>query len=524
MQNDYICEDGTKYTKERKYVRDCEDCNDCSAPWNATGVYRRGSTVLEENSTGCGYDPSVTGNCSEYRDDGDTICDGYDKYKYLRKYVRNCNDCNDCEAAWTATSIYKQGILVQANSIDCGYIPADTYERWVEDGYMCDGYSKYKRLRRYISEDNAQWVETNIYKRGDLIEDKSFDCGYIPTEAYYEWRTVDTMCDGYNKFNRERKYISDNGNRWYATNIYRQGSLIESNSTDCGYVPRIEYEYQWVITTQTICVGHNKYYLYKKQRRVKNSGAAWEDVVPTETSYNGNGTMTPQLIESNSPDCGYKPPVEPQYKWVLMDASKYICDECDVAEFRWVTLNTYCNNIDKFAHQKLQYSLDGGATWNDVDPEETQEVLVEYNSRECGSSEYKIVSFGKFNNPMTTYCYGANMHTITENDVLGNEAQKANVTGATIGTCGTAIATNAFYGTSITAITVPSNITDIGNNAFGYSDLVNITFESSTPPTIGTLIFSHSNIAHIYVPSDAVDAYKAVPNLSTYTDKIQASS
>ena len=125
---------------------------------------------------------------------------------------------------------------------------------------------------------------------------------------------------------------------------------------------------------------------------------------------------------------------------------------------------------------------------------------------------------------MTTYCYGTNMHTITENDVLGNEAQKANVTGATIGTCGTAIATNAFYGTSITAITVPSNITNIGNNAFGYSDLTNITFESSTPPTIGTLIFSHSNIAHIYVPSDAVDAYKAVPNFSTYIDKIQASS
>ena len=155
---------------------------------------------------------------------------------------------------------------------------------------------------------------------------------------------------------------------------------------------------------------------------------------------------------------------------------------------------------------------------------ETQEVIVEYNSSECGSAEYKIVSFGKYNDPYTSYCNSSDMYTITEDDVLGNEAQKANVTRATIGTCGTAIATNAFYGTSITAITVPSNITNIGNNAFGYSDLTNITFESSTPPTIGTLIFSHSNIAHIYVPSDAVDAYKSVTNLSTYIDKIQASS
>jgi hypothetical protein len=274
----------------------------------------------------------------------------------------------------------------------------------------------------------------------------------------------------------------------------------------------------------TVCVGYNKYYLYKKQRRIKNSGASWEDVIPTKTSYNGEGTKTPQLIEADSADCGYTPPIEPQYKWVLLDSSYYVCDYCDVAEFRWVTVNTYCNNIDKWAHQKLQYSLDGGSTWNDVNPEETQEVLVEYNSRDCGSSEYKIVSFGRFNNPMTTYCYGSNMYTITENDVLGNEAQKSNVTGATIGTCGTEIATNAFYGTSITALTIPNNITNIGNNAFGYSDLTNITFESSTPPTIGTLIFSHSNIAHIYVPSNAVEAYKAVPNLSTYVDKIQAIS
>ena len=516
----YMCEGTTKYAAERLYTS-TDNTN-----WIATDTYRRTSTIIETNSTDCGYlHGSDTWKCEKWELDDGYICDSTTKYAREERFVRDCDNCNTCQNEWIATGIYRRTeTVLDTNSTDCGYVTGDTYERWTEDGYMCDAYSKYKRLRRYISEDNVQWVETNTSQRGDLIEDKSFDCGYIPTENYYEWRIEGTMCDGFNKYNKERKYISNDGNRWFQTDTYRIGSLIENNSSDCGYVPRIEYEYQWVITTQTTCVGYNKYYLYKKQRRVKNSGAAWEDVVPTETSYNGNGTMTPQLIEANSKDCGYTPPVEPQYKWVLLDESRYICDYCDVAEFRWVTINTYCNNIDKFAHQKLQYSLDGGATWNDVDPEETQEVLVEYNSRECGSSEYKIVSFGKFNNPMTTYCYGTNMHTITENDVLGNEAQKANVTGATIGTCGTAIATNAFYGTSITTITVPSNITDIGNNAFGYSDLTNITFESSTPPTIGTLIFSHSNIAHIYVPSDALDAYKAVPNFSTYIDKIQASS
>lgn len=515
----YMCEGTTKYEAERLYTS-TDNTN-----WIATDTYRRTSTIIETNSTDCGYlHGSDTWKCEKWELDDGYICDSTTKYAREERFVRDCDNCSTCQNEWIATGIYRRTeTVLETDSTDCGYVTGDTYEKWTEDGYMCDAYSKYKRLRRYISEDNTQWVETNTYKRGDLIEDKSFDCGYIPTEVYYEWRTIDTMCDGYNKFNRERKYISDNGNRWYATNIYRQGSLIESNSSDCGYVPRIEYEYQWVITTTTTCVGYDKYYLYKKQRRVKNSGAAWEDVVPTETSYNGNGTMTPQLIESNSPDCGYTPPVEPQYKWVLLDASQYMCDECEGVQYRWITVNTYCVEINLYGHQKRQFS-ENGENWYDVTPEETQEVIVEYNSSECGSAEYKIVSFGKYNNPYTSYCNGSDMYTITEDDVLGNEAQKANVTGATIGTCGTAIATNAFYGTSITALTIPSNITDIGNNAFGYSDLTNITFESSTPPTIGTLIFSHSNITHIYVPSDAVDAYKAVPNFSTYIDKIQASS
>lgn len=457
VESDYVCDDGNKYEKLRRWVS-----ND-NANWISTDVYKRGN-LIEENSGDCGYDPSVTGNCSSYIDDDDTICDGYDKYKYLRKYVRNCEDCDNC---------------------------------------------------------SAEWIPTNIYKRGDLIQEHSLDCGYIPQENYFEWRTEGTLCNGYDKYNRERKYISDDGNRWYQTNIYRQGSIIEANSADCGWTPRIHYEYQWVESEVTRCVGTTEYYTYKKQRRISGSSDAWQDVIPTVYSVDGDGTMQPRVKKENSENCGYVPPIEPQYKWVLLDSSQYMCDECDVASFRWATVNTYCNNIDKYAHQKLQYSLDGGTTWEDVSPEETQEVIIEYNSRECGSSDYKVVSFGKYNDPFTSYCYGSDMYTITENDVLGNEAQKANVTGATIGACGTAIATNAFYGTSITALTIPSNITNIGNNAFGYSDLTNITFESSTPPTIGTLIFSHSNITHIYVPSDAVDTYKAVQNLNSYIDKIQ---
>ena len=577
VQNDYICEDGTKYTKERKYVRDCEDCNDCSAPWNATDVYRRGSTVLEENSTDCGYDPSVTGNCSEYRDDGDTICNGYDKYKYLRKYVRNCNDCNDCEAAWTATSIYKQGTLVQANSIDCGYIPADTYERWVEDGYMCDGYSKYKRLRRYISEDNVQWYETDTYKRGDLIEDNSFDCGYIPTEVYYEWRVEGTMCDGFNKYNKERKYISDDGNRWFQTDIYRRGSLIESNSTDCGYVPRIEYEYQWVITTTTTCVGYDKYYLYKKQRRVKNSGAAWEDVVPTETSYNGNGTKTPQLIEADSPDCGYTPPVEPQYDWRVVQG--YICASCDGTEENalvytyFVSDPSYIENGSSECSQGISYS--GHlltATIGTCVTSIGERAFASETMMHTVRIPSTVTSIG---NSAFIACRGLIDMTLPNSiQTIGNSAFQGCIQLSSMSLPNSLqnIGEGAFQGCqNLLYINIPSMLTTISNYAFnectglsdiviprnvesiGYSAFANcngasyitiegtyvtiygsafnnctrlkkITVKSQIPPVMDGAAFENTNNCPICVPSGSVEAYKAAEGWSRYASRIQAIS
>ena len=126
VETDYICDNGNKYEKLRRWVS-----ND-NVNWTPTDVYKRGN-LIEENSGDCGYDPSVTGNCSSYIDNGDTICDGYDKYKYLRKYVRDCEDCNNCSAEWVATNIYKRGDLIEEHSIDCGYIPSETYYEWRAD-------------------------------------------------------------------------------------------------------------------------------------------------------------------------------------------------------------------------------------------------------------------------------------------------------------------------------------------------------------------------------------------------------
>lgn len=70
----------------------------------------------------------------------------------------------------------------------------------------------------------------------------------------------------------------------------------------------------------------------------------------------------------------------------------------------------------------------------------------------------------------------------------------------------------AFYGTSLTTIVIPSGVTSIGRGAFQSSALTSVTFEGSTPPTIGdNTITGYHSLFHkripIYVPCTAYNDY-----------------
>jgi len=85
---------------------------------------------------------------------------------------------------------------------------------------------------------------------------------------------------------------------------------------------------------------YTKYKLYKLQQRISGSSDTWIDVVPTTYSYDGNGTQTPVIVEEQSADCGYVPPIEPIYKWENMNINTdYICDECPIPKNYKLTTN-----------------------------------------------------------------------------------------------------------------------------------------------------------------------------------------
>lgn len=83
---------------------------------------------------------------------------------------------------------------------------------------------------------------------------------------------------------------------------------------------------------------------------------------------------------------------------------------------------------------------------------------------------------------------------------------------------------NVFYMcTGLTSITIHEGVTNIGNYAFSNcTGLTSITVKATTPPTLGTNVFSSTNDCPIYVPADSVNAYKTATNWSSYASRIQA--
>ena len=109
-----------------------------------------------------------------------------------------------------------------------------------------------------------------------------------------------------------------------------------------------------------------------------------------------------------------------------------------------------------------------------------------------------------------------------------NKLIVGNIDITTIPNTVTTIAYTAFAmnekNTRTDSVDIPASVTAIEKWAFeAIPTLTTVTCRATNPPTLDALAFEgSSNIAHIYVPTESVETYKAATNWSAFANIIEA--
>lgn len=123
----------------------------------------RVGVFLRDGSEDCAFDVphKKEPNGNTWFDDEGNFHEGYDEFVWVDgEWIKiNCDDENAGDDIIEKVS--EEWILIK-------------YE------YICDEetHSKYQKLRKYVTYANGVTVATDEYKKGELIEEDSFDCGF----------------------------------------------------------------------------------------------------------------------------------------------------------------------------------------------------------------------------------------------------------------------------------------------------------------------------------------------------------
>ena len=290
---------------------------------------------------------------------------------------------------------------------------------------------KYQKYQKYVSYDNgATWQPMQEFQKGELIEASSTDCG--GGTVVYQWVVDSYYCNNSDRYATEKKQVSyNNGQSWEdVVPTETKNTLVERNSPYCP-----SYQYRWV-ESGTTCIGYDLW--QNNIRQVSTDGGeTWENVSPPEYSAS-------TLIEHNSEDCGYVPPIQ----------------------YRWYPSGTTCIEYDKYQNNIKQVSYDYGQTWENVSPPEySASTCIEVLSEECG---YVLTEAALLRGSGSSYtlipCNCSSSLTVTELEHIQGSSY---ITSATIGDCVIRLGNDAFADyISLKKITLPSTLKVIGEDAF----------------------------------------------------------
>ena len=289
-------------------------------------------------------------------------------------------------------------------------------------------------------------------------------------------------------------------------------------------------EYRWT-QSGTTCIGYDKYRNNIKEQST-DGGATWTVVTPPEYSAS-------TLIEVNSQDCGYVPPLSDRKLTLTFNDSSVAYNECD-GNSAVTTSNTYNYNLSTLVSAEIgdcATSIGDSAFYDynhpcinltSVTMSDNVISIDTYAFNSCSSLSSINISSGV--TYIGDYAFRG-CSSLTNIDIPSGITSISNgvcqncssLTGITIPSGVTSIGSSAFEGCSnLTSISLPSSVTSIGGGAFeGCSSLTSITIPSGVT-SIGSSGFKGcSSLTGITIPSDATSigssAFEGCSSLTSIT-------
>lgn len=289
------------------------------------------------------------------------------------------------------------------------------------------------------------------------------------------------------KYYKQQEFVSyDGGSTWNPTGNYRQGDLIEYQSSDCpSFAEKYKATYNDGRTYSAECTSQNE---TVAQADVRASGYDYARLIQAElgncvtsvgsAAFSQCSAITSVILSDN-----------------LTSIGSLAFDGCTS-----LTSITIPSGVTSIGHSAF-YNCSGITSITIPSGVTSIDNYVFYSCR--GLTNVTI------QNGVTSI--GDNAFAYCSN--LANVAIPNGVT--TIGS-------NTYYFSGIVNVTLGDSITSIGNSAFYNSYLESFTINTVTPPSLGSGVFNSTNNLTIYVPSASVNTYKAASGWSAYASKIQA--
>ena len=386
----------------------------------------------------------------------------------------DCSLVNNYKSA-TGWSEYASRIRPKPNTCAAMY-------RWVESGWTCVGYDKYVNNIQQVSYDSGYtWENTSNTSASTLIEADSSDCGYI--EPQYRTTSGDPYCTGYDKYVDVYSQVSyDGGSTWRTTAT--TPTLVEASSIDCGTPLKLNARYN----------GGTNYYKVCDSNTTLTSG---------ETRPNGY-TYT-AMTSAEVGDC---------VTTIGGRAFNY---------FTSLTSINIPNSVTSIGDWAFEYC--SGLTSIDIPSGVT--TISDGTFSDCSSLTSIDIPSGVTSIGDYAFYSCISLTSVTIPNSVTSIGTRVfedcnGLTSVTIPNSVSSIGTQAFQLCSgLASVNIGNSVTSIGYGAFAYcSGLTSITCLATTPPTLGSYVFSYTNDWTIYVPAESVEAYKTA--WSDYASRIQA--